>query len=271
MAEGCSVCACIFQIITLGMSIATIVLIANIYYETEKNPLEELDSSINWNNYSFVSSNNVPIPDLTMRVGKYCQCGEETLNGFCTEEQIISGCYDISKKEGNLLRRLDDDINCDTIRQDVKVGSGYAKAFELNYDMVHKMALGLLIVIILVFAAIILMVIGAIGELCCEGGAAIIAPCIICIICIALFSGLVNFILFIILMVNYYKGKTTGEFLDYYNKCQLSEKERNVLRPTFEKLDHIDSMMTAFVTLNFIQMFLNCIGSGGKAADKKEK
>ena len=43
MGEGAGVCNCIFQIIQLGISIAIIVLIVQIYNKTEENPLEKYE------------------------------------------------------------------------------------------------------------------------------------------------------------------------------------------------------------------------------------
>ena len=46
MGEGAGVCNCIFQIIQLGISIAIIVLIVQIYNKTEENPLEKYEKNI---------------------------------------------------------------------------------------------------------------------------------------------------------------------------------------------------------------------------------
>ena len=43
MGEGAGVCNCIFQIIQLGISIAIIVLIVQIYNKTGENPLEKYE------------------------------------------------------------------------------------------------------------------------------------------------------------------------------------------------------------------------------------
>ena len=93
-----------------------------------------------------------------------------------------------------------------------------------------------------------------------ESLTALCAPCLLLFIFAIPLSGIVNLILFIILMVNFYKGKTTGDFLDYYNGC-LSEINKKYLEGVFEKLDTLDSQMTAFVTLNFISIFLGCISA----------
>ncbi len=47
-------------------------------------------------NNQFIKSDPPP-NQYNKDLEKYCQCGEEILNNICTEEQIISGCYDVSK------------------------------------------------------------------------------------------------------------------------------------------------------------------------------
>ena len=271
MGEGAGFCNGIFQAIQLGISIAIIVLIAKIYNRTEENPLEKYDKSqqnpINNTVDNYI--NKVDYVSSHARF-KYCQCGEEILNNICTEEQIISGCFDVSKNSDRLLLRNLEDI-CTPLKNDIQSKGGYSKAFDLGFDMVHKMALGILIVLIAVGASVVLAVIAEVGKLCCgEGAALIIAPCAICMICVIMFAGLTNFILFIILMVNYYKGTTTGEFLDYYNSTCLSEDEKKSLKSTFDELDSLDSIMTAFVTLNFIGIGLSCISSCLGIANKEK-
>jgi len=270
MAEGKEVCNCIFQLIQLGISIAVIVLTVNIYNMTEENPLEKYDKKYPVNNIDANYINKVDYVSSLARF-KYCQCGEEILNNICTEEQIISGCFDVSKSSDRLLLRNLKDMDCTTFRNDV-TEKGFSKVFELGFDMVHKMTLGLIIVLCAVGASIVLTVIAEVGKVCCgEGAALIIAPCAICIICVALFAGLTNFVLFIILMVNYYKGTTNGEFLDYYNTCLRDSEKPEPLVNTYNDLHSLDKTMTAFVTLNFIGMGLNCIASCLGFANKENK
>ena len=59
-------------------------------------------------------------------------------------------------------------------------------------------------------------------------------------------------------MVNYYKGYTTGDFLDYYKDC-MDDDEHTIFEPINKKLKRLNSHFIAFVTLNFIEMALNLI------------
>ena len=63
-----------------------------------------------------------------------------------------------------------------------------------------------------------------------------------------------------IMLVKYYKGRTTGEFLDFYEDC-LDAEEKSSLENTYNKLDDINKDMTVFVALNFVQLGLSMIES----------
>lgn len=265
-------CGNCLQTINLGISIAIIVLTVRIYNFTEDNItiLETFDSNHYYTSTGKRETQPTPasLNELIIKnvfeLGKYCQCGEEILENICTEEQIISGCYDVSKnKEKSLLRNLDTEI----CSENIQLGGNpdFHKHFDLGFDMVYKMALGILIIYIAVLGVTVLVLFAAFGTICCgECALAILLPFLPVIFIVALFSGITNLVLFIIMMVNYYKGNTTGEFLDYYNNCMSDPKYKDMhedLKDTFEKLDDLDSNFTAFVVLNFIGIFVNWLSS----------
>jgi hypothetical protein len=267
-------CGNCLQTINLGISIAIIVLTVRIYNFTEDNItiLETFDSNHYYNNITgdretqhIPASLNELVAKNDFELGKYCQCGEEILENICTEEQIISGCYDVSKnKEKSLLRNLDDTEICS---EKIQLGGNpdFHKHFDLGFNMVYKMALGILIIYVAVLGVTVLVLFAAFGTICCgECALAILLPFLPVIFIVVLFSGITNLVLFIIMMVNYYKGNTTGEFLDYYNNCMSDSKYKDMhedLKDTFEKLDDLDSNFTAFVVLNFIGIFVNWLSS----------
>ena len=259
--DGANVCNCLFQVIQLGMSIAVVVLNVKIYKKTGENPLEIYDTN------EFNTTNIEGIADYLERVNylstlssfKHCQCGEKIWNNICTEEQIISGCFDVSKNSDRLLRNLVG-FNCKDLDSKIVSQGGYSKVFDLGFNTVHKVALGILILLIANLVSVALSVLLALGSICFgENVLRLIAPFAVCIVPVVSLSGLVNFILFIILLVNYYKGTTTGEFLDYWNIC-LNETERQYLKDPYDKLHSLHSVMTAFVVLNFIPLGLSFIG-----------
>ena len=266
----------IIETICLGLFIAILVFNFRVYNNTGDNPLEKFDKDINNTQIAlnlFINEDQDSKPEnkIFQEYGKYCQCDEKILNNICSEEQIISGCFDVSKKSDKiLLRHLGDDICQDVNFLLQKKDNKFSKVFDLGFDMVHKMALGLLVIVIAVLCVIGLGLLTVICTACCgEGALAILVPFLPCIICVAAFSGIVNLVLFIILMVNYYKGRTTGDFLDYYNKC-ADDGQKQLLKTTFEELDSLDSNMTAFVVLNFIGMFFNIISSCLNIANKED-
>ena len=282
MGEGSNPCASCLQTINFGVSIAIIVLTVKIYQFTDKNPniLLNFDTNITHRYDSEGKRINQGVAGLNelvkkniFELGKFCQCGEEILENICTEEQIISGCYDISKKnEKSLLRNLADDEVC-KLEVNPK-DPNFSKVFDLGFDMVYKMALGILIIYCAVLGVSVLVIIATFGAICCgECALALLLPCLPVIFIVVIFSGITNLVLFIIMMVNYYKGNTTGEFLDYYNNCLKDNKFKDLrddIKSTFEELDGLDSNFTAFVVLNFIGIFLNWVTSFFNSGKKEE-
>jgi hypothetical protein len=242
----------IIQTINLGLCIAIIVYTVRIETEAKNgNPLEKYDNKTNPINISYA------------QLEKYCQCGEDILKNICTEEQIISGCYDITpNKQKSFLRSLEPNVICSNIKADLIDKKGkYSEVFTLNYDMVYKMSLGILIVDCCILGVIIVLIISVFGFLCCgEGALCLLAACAPCIIVIVLFSGITNLVLFIILLVNFYKGRTTGEFLEYYSEC-LNDEEKVKLFSEYTTLNNMHSYMTVFIILNSIGSFFNYLGS----------
>ena len=127
--------------------------------------------------------------------------------------------------------------------------------------MVHKTSLGILIIYCISFGTLLLILISALGALCCGDKVYIfLAPIFVLIIIVASFSGITNLILFIILLVNYYKGNSTGDFLDFYEEC-LDNDKKLYLKDAYNRLDKLNSNFSAFVVLNIFGIFLNNISS----------
>lgn len=258
MANG--VAKGVVEAINLGLSIAIIVYTVRIYNETKKDldPLQEYD--ISRENRTLLSSSNPSSLKNNVQISNYCQCGEEILNNVCTEEQIIKGCYDITKNDqNNLLRNLVDQQLCNDVISERKNGKGFAEIFKLNYKTVSKMALGILIIYCCLLGAIALVIIMAISFACCQEAAACCLIFLPIVFIVFIFSGVANLVLFIIMLVNFYKGRTTGEFLDFYNDCNYEKKDD--LAYTAETLKRIKNYMTVFIVLNSIAIFFNYVGA----------
>ena len=264
MGESIVIFKGILQFIGIAFSVTTIVFLAKIFNGTKENPLEVYDNRFFNKSETQPTEDNNPDEKSARKVSnvkdKYCQCGDNIINNICTEEQIIEGCYDILKNNENRSLRLLDDSNCDNMKTDI-INQGFSKVFKLNYGTVHKMALGIIVVLSALGFSVLISLITQIGVIICgEKAALIIAPFLLCIICVGLFAGLTNFILFMIMLVKYYKGKTTGEFLDFYEDC-LDEQGKSNLEETYDKLHDMNKYMTVFVALNFIQLGLNLLES----------
>lgn len=257
-------CGCFLSLISLGFLIAIIVLSAKIYNATEKDPIVE------YNNQQPSTNSSLDIEEILKEefnrqynYGKHCQCGEEIVNDLCTEEQIIKGCFDVSLNQDKLLRNLGE---CDIVKE-IEDKGGVFKAVVLNFDMVHKMTLGILIVNAIVLGSLFLIMFVACGGAICSSAVALCLPCMCCVFIALIFSGLTHLILLIILMVNYYQGITNGDLLDYYD-CENKFAHWDAFN--MEQLRSIDSNMTALVVLSFISIFINCITSClNKESDSK--
>jgi hypothetical protein len=232
-----------------------IFLLVRIHSWTKENPLEIYDND-NINN----QPTNTPIINLKKddnRI-KGCKCGDKIMKTICKEEQIVSGCEDISLNlKQYFLRHLDD--NCKDFEEQIKKNNGEIhKAFDLKFKKVHSMSLGILVLYCIIFGVMILTFLSTLAVLCCEDCAkAILIPLAVILIIISSFSGIVNLILFIIMMVNYYKGYSTGDFLDYYDDC-MDNNNRNEFNHIYKKLDRLNKYFTSFVCLNFISMLFSC-------------
>ena len=220
------------SIISFGISIAIIVYTARIYKWTSKNPLE----NINLNNLN------------------------ATMNSSMTNIKNLKKNEFNESNVKQYLRYLDED--CQDFNSELKkYNYQIDKVFNLKFDMVHKTSLGILIIICISFGASILLVISVFGALCCENKAFIIlAPSLVIMTLVTLFSGITNTILLIILLVNYYKGNSTGDFLDFYEKC-LDNDKKPYLMDAYNRLDKLNSNFTAFVVLNILGIILNTISS----------
>ena len=259
MSDGMKCCICTVQIINILVAATAISLVALVYNGTKDNPLDELEKNLNNTTYQS-SLKTSPSFQLLNEEEKYCQCGEEILNNICTEEQIISGCYDISKyKEKSLLRNLEDEYQCDEINAHLNAGEKMNVVFDIGYGQVHKMALGILICMgVILGLDIILSLVNSFSD---GSGNSCVKTCSSCNSCISAVGGLAEFVLVIILLVNFYKGRTTGEFLDYHDYCTIPKlyKDNSYFNEAYDKMKKVYTYMTALIIMNFASFGLTCV------------
>lgn len=256
-------CSGVIQTLNLGVSIAIIVFIARIYNATKSplNPIEQYEQYQYVTNRLLLYSPESPTLKNDAKINKYCQCGDEFLSHICTEEQIISGCYDITPNEQkNLLRNLVDAGFCEDIKNQISIHKRLSPIFTLNYGSVNKMALGMLIVCCGLLGVIVLIFISFFCICCCqEQGVCFLLACAPIILIVAICGGVADIVLFIIMLVKFYKGRTTGEFIDFYEQCGYFKE--NEYKSVYDELKKIHGYMTVFIVLNAVGIVFNYIGA----------
>ena len=246
----------LIELIIFGLDIAIFIFIIRIYKRTDENPLENFDTNNN-NNINIEPTINIT-NQLIIEMSQ-CQCGEIVINNSCTEEQILSECIDISlNSDKNLLRSLDDD--CNDLNGRVKENGGKMhRSFHLRLNIAHKMALGIIIIYCLKFGITVLIIFISFGQICCGiYFHVVLIPLSLTILLVYYFSGIVILILEIIMLVSFYKGYTTGEFLYYYNECMKNEQKFNFYS-IYEDLHKLHNIFTVFIILMSIKLFLDFI------------
>ena len=235
----------IFTIISLVVDVIIILLIIRIYNWTDENPLENIilmDPDI--------AINSTRIENESIRI----------LNEKVFNEESRHKNVSYLNKGKKYLRHLDDD--CEDFNARIKeYNYELDKAFDLEFDKIHKISLGIIITHFINLGILALILIMALFVLCCrEKVSSILALIVIISFIIGLFSGIANLILFIIMLVKYYKGYTTGEFLDYYEDC-LNDDLKPFLEDAYDKLNKLNTNIIIFVVLNCIGVFLNNLSS----------
>ena len=129
---------------------------------------------------------------------------------------------------------------------------GFSKVFDLNYDTVHKMAKGILIVLIILSICVYLVIL---PIFCCES---IIVSLVFLTFCVYALSLIINFVFFIVMIANYYSGET-GKFLDFYDDCLEDEEKSMDLQNTYKEMNDISKYMMSFLVINIIHIGLQIV------------
>ena len=234
-SSNCKIIMNVISIINLGINIAIIVILIRIYKWTDENPLEEFDRK----NYM----TNEPTINISDEL---------------TNENIISDSIDISSDSGkNLLRRLN--VDCNGLNDQFKTNGGKMhRVFDLGFDKVHKMALGILIIYCIILGIIVLTILISLIAKCCIWIVVCLIPLIPIIVLTSLFSRIIILILFIIMLVHFYKGYTTGEFLDYYKNCMERELQYDFIS-IYDDLNKLHKYVTALIILISLELFFSLI------------
>ena len=79
----------IFGLVTLAIGIASFVFLIRVRNFTKEDPFDKTLTPSERQSF-FLNITNYDM------MGKQCKCGDDIVNDFCTEEQILSGCVNIS-------------------------------------------------------------------------------------------------------------------------------------------------------------------------------
>jgi hypothetical protein len=245
----------ILSLITIGIGIAAFVFLVRVFNATKSDPFDIEVSKLDLNTlfYTTISESGM----------KQCKCGNNVVNDFCTEEQLLSGCLNISPNvlstKKQFLRFLMSANTCNNYREKFNEKKNVNQIFDIHSSKVHSMATGIMVIYIAFFCVLGLLLL-----------APICAPLIIClfipIICVVLFGNLVNIILFIIMCAKFYNGATDTyiSFLD----CSIVNKSK--FRDQFEGIESLKTNFTAFLALNIIFVVFNIICNCVNSAKQKE-
>ena len=247
----------IFGLVTLAIGIASFVFLIRVRNFTKEDPFDKTLTPSERQSF-FLNITNYDM------MGKQCKCGDDIVNDFCTEEQILSGCVNISpnmlSSKKKFLSYVMDTSKCTKYKNSFLEKENPNEVFDIKANKIHNMATGIMVMYIAFF---------------CILGLAILAPiCVwlivillIPIICVALFGGLVNIILFIIFCVNFNKGATR----DYIKFLDCNGVNKIKFQETFGDIEQFKKNYTTFVVLNSIYIVFNFICNCITAANNKEK
>lgn len=245
-----------------GISIAILVFTVRIYNYTAEDPFQkQLNEGETWDQF-FSKTNQAESSFLK----KQCKCGDEIVNDFCTEEQKLSGCSEITanplRNNKQFLRYLElTESECTNYKNKIlalKEKETLSQVFNLHFDIMHKMALGLLILVIIGIGVLTITSIAVCGTLCCGDCALIIlVPFLPVIFLFVIGAGIVNIVLFFILSLNYFQGNvsTYVEFLE----CNGVNREK--FHGKYSVVEDLKSAFIPFFVLNIIYLILGWINS----------
>lgn len=245
----------ICSLITLGIGIAAFVFLVRVFNATKSDPFDIQVSKLDLNT---LFKTNISESGM-----KQCRCGNNVVNDFCTEEQLLSGCLNISpnmlSNKKQFLRFLMSENTCNNYREKFNEKTNVKQIFDIHSSKVHSMATGLMVIYIAFFCVLGLLLL---APIC----ATLIVCLILPIICVTLFGNLVNLILFIIMCVKFNDGATSTyiSFLD----CSIVNKSK--FREQFEGIENLKTNFTAFMALNIIYIIFSFICNCISCATQKE-
>jgi len=122
------------------------------------------------------------------------------------------------------------------------------------------MALGTLIIYCIILGIISLLFLTLFCVCFCQDGVVkCLVTCAPVISFVSVGAGIADIVLYIIMLVKFYKGRTTGDFIEFINECDYPDKA--LYASVVNELQTLKGYMTAFVVLNSIGVFFNYLGT----------
>ena len=240
----------IFSIFELLSLIASIIIISIICHLSRNNPLEE-HTIRNLNNYF----NDVPdVTNLTTKIEKECNNNDKELDN-------IESNIKFNKSENNhkrFLRRLVSTSYCTKIRNKFEKYEGrkLSSIFDLKMGKIHKLSIGLIVVISFIPFCIILTIIFY-KVFNCDREQQVCQHCSFTMILLAIVTNLVLLIIFAVI----YKKGDIGEYKDFLD-CPKIKKN------AFAKFSDVTKLRKYIISFEIVDAIFDLFGILKTASDQ---
>ena len=196
-----------------------------IFIKTFDDPLSSKFDINDYNNLTRSKLNSSFLSNIYYP-GIYCKCGDLLNNGICSEEQIISGCFNLNSKKSNILNLLTSSEGnefCKKYEDKMVDAKKVSDIFDIKSDKVNSMALGNLIIFGIILIIDILYLFSFILN--CDDTNDKLG---FLLLFVALVSEVINLVLSIIMIVYFYKGDTK-DYIKFCEDCTINENQYNYL------------------------------------------
>ena len=142
---NCKTFLIISEFLLLGVELGIFICVCIIVSISSKDPFKSHIIGNITNYFSY-------FPDSTSSLKSMCICKNETFEHFCSKENDLNGCFNISSDIDDFKplfkRKLESDSFCTDMRESFARNEGQKLSyiFDLNYQIVRKLSIALLVV-----------------------------------------------------------------------------------------------------------------------------
>ena len=142
---NCKTFLIISEFLLLGVELGIFICVCIIVSISSKDPFKSHIIGNITNYFSY-------FPDSTSSLKSLCICKNETFEHFCSKENDLNGCFNISSDIDDFKplfkRKLESDSFCTDMRESFARNEGkkLSYIFDLNYQIVRKLSISLLVV-----------------------------------------------------------------------------------------------------------------------------